>query len=152
MRLSKEQVAALAAGAGLAWQVPPPLLASLAYQESGWNTTPAHGPRWKDELGILQIRPATARWLGYSGDLQDLVSDPARSFDLAGKYLFVLRQTYGPAWPPVVSAYNAGHPIQGNLDSYVRPILERAGLLRPSSSLVPLAVAGLALLVLARAA
>lgn len=150
MRLTRDHVTALAATAGLRWGIPPPLLTSLAWQESGWNTTPKRGPKWIDELGILQIRPATARWLGFEGDLRDLERDPALGFDLAGKYLYLLRKTYGPAWAPIVSAYNAGHPIQGNFASYVRPVLERADMLKGiSSSLVPLAVlAGLALVIL----
>lgn len=88
--------------------LPPELAVSVAYQESRLN--PAVGTGGAGEIGIMQIKPATAREMGFT---LDDIKDPAKNIDAGLAYLkksFELSQ----GDPRLAAAgYNAGvnHPF-----------------------------------------
>lgn len=89
--------------AGLLWDVPAAILKAMAAQESGFNPE-AIGA--SGERGMMQLLPSTARGLGWSGDLAQLL-DATTSVQLAAR---VLRQNFKRFgnWRDAVAAYNVG--------------------------------------------
>jgi soluble lytic murein transglycosylase-like protein len=57
--------------------------------------------------GLMQLMPATASGLGYTGALSGLL-DPETNIMLGTKLLGQLRARYGDDWAAVYSAYNSG--------------------------------------------
>jgi len=88
--------------------LPPELAVAVAYQES--RLIPAVGTGGAGEIGIMQIKPATAREMGFT---LDDIKDPAKNIDAGLAYLkksFELSQ----GDPRLAAAgYNAGvnHPF-----------------------------------------
>lgn len=60
------------------------------------------------EIGLMQIKPATARMMGYSGSAKGLY-DPATNLRYGMKYLAKARQLGGGDTCGTILRYNAGH-------------------------------------------
>ncbi len=60
------------------------------------------------EVGLMQIKPATARMMGYSGSKKELF-DPETNIKFGMKYLAVAHQLSGGATCGTILRYNAGH-------------------------------------------
>lgn len=60
------------------------------------------------EVGLMQIKPATARGLGYSGSVTGLY-DPDTNIRFGMKYLGMAHQLSGGATCGTILRYNAGH-------------------------------------------
>lgn len=73
-------------------------------------------------VGLAQIQPRTAKWLGFQGTKQDLMN-PKTNLDYAGKYLARQLKRYGGNYEKALSAYNAGRYIPANR-AYVQKILK----------------------------
>lgn len=61
----------------------------------------------KHSYGIMQVMGATARWLGFTGPLTDLL-DHELSLVYGCRYITYLKNRF-QAGPKVISAYNFGH-------------------------------------------
>jgi hypothetical protein len=93
--------------------IPPELAVSVAFQESGLNPKVANGSA--GEIGIMQIKPTTAKEMGFS--LEDL-SDPMKNIEAGLSYL---KKSYdlSEGNPKLAAAgYNAGvnHPFFSSKD------------------------------------
>jgi hypothetical protein len=55
-------------------------------------------------VGLAQVMPSTARWLGTAGDL----TDPDRNLEAGAAYLAQLLDRFGGDIPMALAAYNAG--------------------------------------------
>lgn len=62
--------------------IPPDLAVAIAYQESGLN--PGVQPGMMGEIGIMQIKPGTAKEMGFS---VDDIKDPEKNIDAGLSYL-----------------------------------------------------------------
>lgn len=60
------------------------------------------------EIGLMQIKPATARMLGYSGSTKGLY-DPSTNIRFGMKYLSMAHKLGGGAVCGTILRYNAGH-------------------------------------------
>jgi hypothetical protein len=60
------------------------------------------------EIGLMQIKPATARMMGYSGSSQGLF-DPETNIEYGIKYLAMARELGGGTTCGTILKYNAGH-------------------------------------------
>ena len=89
----------LFASAGARYNVDPLLLASVAKQESGFQTGAVSGA---GAQGVMQLMPGTAAGLGVSA------FDPAQAIDGAAQLLSGYLQSYGGSVPLALAAYNAG--------------------------------------------
>lgn len=104
--------------------VSPQLLYSVCMAESGGNPRAYHPHDGQGaSIGICQIKLKTARWLGFWGEEQDLF-EPHINAVYAAAYLTYTIKHYGSRVRGI-SAYNAGHPTEANLE-YVDRILRGA--------------------------
>ena len=78
--------------------VPEDLFARLIQQESGWNPT---AKSHKGALGLAQLMPATARFLGVDP------LDPIQNLEGGARYLAMQFREFG-SWRLALAAYNAG--------------------------------------------
>ena len=60
------------------------------------------------EIGLMQIKPATARMMGYSGSVRGLY-DPDTNIKYGMKYLAMARELAGGTTCGTILKYNAGH-------------------------------------------
>ncbi|BCH24090.1 lytic transglycosylase domain-containing protein [Mesorhizobium sp. L-8-3] len=60
------------------------------------------------EVGLMQIKPATARMMGYSGSVKDLFN-PETNIKYGMKYLGMAHELGGGATCQTILKYNAGH-------------------------------------------
>ncbi|EJF74939.1 hypothetical protein ME7_01310 [Bartonella birtlesii LL-WM9] len=60
------------------------------------------------EIGLMQIKPATARGLGFNGSVQDLY-DPATNLEYGMRYLARAYKLSGGNTCGTILKYNAGH-------------------------------------------
>jgi soluble lytic murein transglycosylase-like protein len=60
------------------------------------------------EIGLMQIKPATARMMGYSGSVQGLF-DPDTNIQYGMKYLAMAQNLGGGTTCGTILKYNAGH-------------------------------------------
>jgi hypothetical protein len=60
------------------------------------------------EYGLMQLMPGTAQMLGYTGDLNQLLTNPTLNIDLGTKYLKRQLDRYNRSIPDALAAYNAG--------------------------------------------
>jgi len=83
--------------------IDPKLAVALAYQESRLNPNTKNGT--SGEIGLMQVKPATAEMMGFSAE--DL-RDPSKNIEIGLTYLKQGLEKFGD---PVlaVAGYNAGH-------------------------------------------
>lgn len=75
--------------------------------------------------GLMQVMGQVAREMGFAGSsFATFARCPEIGVDFGARHLKAMLNRYG-SLPDALSAYNAGHPISGNVQSYVNPILER---------------------------
>jgi soluble lytic murein transglycosylase-like protein len=80
------------------------------------------------EIGLMQIKPATARAMGYSGSASGLF-DPETNIKYGMKYLALAHQLSGGATCGTILKYNAGHgarrmnPVSAAYCSKVKALL-----------------------------
>ena len=67
-------------------------------------------------LGLMQLLPGTAYWLGYTGPPEGLY-DPEINIYYGTKFLLILIRLYRYQ-KPVISAYNGGHPLINSNGTY----------------------------------
>ncbi|MBB4953201.1 soluble lytic murein transglycosylase-like protein [Agrobacterium vitis] len=81
------------------------LASAVVKIESNFNARArgAHG-----EIGLMQIKPATARAMGYTGNTAGLY-DPATNLKYGIKYLAMAHQLGGGDMCSAILRYNAGH-------------------------------------------
>jgi soluble lytic murein transglycosylase-like protein len=60
------------------------------------------------EIGLMQVKPATARLMGYKGSVKDLY-DPETNISVGMKYLAKAQQLGGGPTCNTILKYNAGH-------------------------------------------
>ena len=85
--------------------VPVDLAHAVIFTESTYNPK-ARGAA--GEIGLMQIRPATARMMGYTGKASGLY-DPATNIKYGMKYLGGAHKLAGGSTCGTILKYNAGH-------------------------------------------
>ncbi|QRM56972.1 lytic transglycosylase domain-containing protein [Sinorhizobium sp. BG8] len=85
--------------------VPVELAHAVVRVESNFNPN-ARGT--SGEIGLMQIKPATARMMGYSGSAKGLY-DPETNIKFGMKYLSVAHELGGGTTCGTILKYNAGH-------------------------------------------
>ncbi|MEM1377678.1 MAG: transglycosylase SLT domain-containing protein [Pseudomonadota bacterium] len=111
----------------LANGVPVDLAHAVVYSESSYrpNARGAAG-----EIGLMQLRPATARLVGYSGSTNDLFK-PETNIAYGMKYLGQAHELAGGDMCGTILKYNAGHgaksmnPISQAYCNKVRDLLNK---------------------------
>jgi len=88
-----------------AYGVAPSLARAVIEVESGYN---AHKTGHAGEVGLMQIKPSTARMLGYSGSLKQLYS-PETNIKWGMKYLGMAQDFGNGTTCGTLLKYNAGH-------------------------------------------
>ncbi|MDQ0561381.1 soluble lytic murein transglycosylase-like protein [Rhizobium mesoamericanum] len=87
------------------YHVPVELANAVVRVESNFNPN-ARGSA--GEIGLMQIKPATARMMGYSGTAKGLF-DPETNIKFGMKYLAAAHQLGGGETCGTILKYNAGH-------------------------------------------
>jgi soluble lytic murein transglycosylase-like protein len=85
--------------------VPAPLAHAVIRVESNYRVD-ALGRA--GEIGLMQIKPATARMMGYSGSEEDLYN-PETNIKFGMKYLGMAHKLGGGTTCGTILKYNAGH-------------------------------------------
>lgn len=90
-------------------EVPLRLLSAICYTESGFRIKAIKRHDGDGHsYGLCQIKEATARDMGFTGNVKDLF-DPFINTYYSGKYLKYQLDRYDQDWVSAISAYNAGH-------------------------------------------
>ena len=75
--------------------------------------------------GLMQIMGQTARELGFDGTHFAELTEPSLGVRFGSMLLKRKLAVYGPDLSQALSAYNAGTPTAANIETYVRPIMNR---------------------------
>jgi len=97
------------AAAARRYRVPPALLFAIIHAESNFDP---HAVSHKGAVGLMQLMPATARWMAPGVSRRQLF-DPALNIELGARYLRYLANRYGGDAEKILIAWNAG---PGRLD------------------------------------
>jgi soluble lytic murein transglycosylase-like protein len=89
----------------MSYGVPAPLAHAVIRVESNFRID-AHGRA--GEIGLMQIKPETARMMGYDGSEQDLYN-PETNIKFGMKYLGMAHRLGGGTTCGTILKYNAGH-------------------------------------------
>ncbi|WP_208440481.1 lytic transglycosylase domain-containing protein [Bartonella raoultii] len=87
------------------YDVPVNLAHAVVRVESNYK---AHTKGAAGEIGLMQIKPSTARGLGFNGSVQDLY-DPATNLEYGMRYLARAYKLSGGNTCGTILKYNAGH-------------------------------------------
>ena len=91
-----------------AFALPPGLLASICFVESGYRASVIHkDDGGQDSLGLCQVQYTTAKAVGFKGKPKQLLN-PATNAYYAGKFLASQIKRYHDVDRGIV-AYNLGH-------------------------------------------
>jgi soluble lytic murein transglycosylase-like protein len=107
--------------------VPAPLAKAVVQVESGYNpqTRGSHG-----EVGLMQIKPSTARMMGYSGTTKGLY-DPQTNVEYGMRYLAMAQSLGDGTTCGTLLRYNAGHaarrmnPVSAHYCAAVKSVMAR---------------------------
>ena len=108
------------------YEVDPVLVAAIVEVESAFEID-ARSPR--GAVGLMQLRPATGRWMGARN-----LFDPGQNIDAGTRYLKYLEERFDGDLRTQLAAYNAGEgtvrryggvPPYPETRSYIRKVLER---------------------------
>ncbi|HEV2593827.1 MAG TPA: lytic transglycosylase domain-containing protein [Sphingomicrobium sp.] len=122
------QYAAALTRAATAANISPALLSALVWQESRWN---AQAVSRKGAIGLAQLMPATARYLGVNP------MDPVANLNGGARYLRQLLDQFDGNVEKALAAYNAGAarvrnaggvPAIAETRNYVTSIVRRIAL------------------------
>ncbi|WP_332060483.1 lytic transglycosylase domain-containing protein [Bartonella sp. CB74] len=87
------------------YNVPVNLAHAVVHVESSYK---AYTKGAAGEIGLMQIKPSTARGLGFNGSVQDLY-DPATNLEYGMRYLARAYKLSGGNTCGTILKYNAGH-------------------------------------------
>lgn len=87
------------------YSVPADLIHAVVNTESGYNHLTRGGV---GEIGLMQVRPATARLVGYKGSVKGLYN-PTVNLEYGTRYLALAQYLSGGSLCGTVLKYNAGH-------------------------------------------
>ncbi len=91
------------------YRLDPLLLYAIAQVESNLDLAARNVNRnGTRDIGLMQIKPATARMLGYSGSVKGLY-DPETNIKYGMKYLAMAHELGGGTTCGTILKYNAGH-------------------------------------------
>ncbi|MEI9407776.1 lytic transglycosylase domain-containing protein [Mesorhizobium salmacidum] len=99
------QYSAIVARYAASYGVPVSLANAVIQIESNYRPNMVGGA---GEIGLMQIKPATARMMGYSGSAKGLF-DPDTNIKYGMKYLAMARDLGGGTTCGTILKYNAGH-------------------------------------------
>lgn len=120
-----DTLTALFLSATTQFSLPPHLIDSLCYVETGWKINAVHlDDGGSDSIGICQIKLETARSVGYKGTSQSLMV-PRVNIYYAAKYLSALRSRYHGDIKKAIIAYNLGHAGQLTRTKYSDKVITR---------------------------
>ena len=91
------------------YSVPPALIKAIIRAESNFNPTAKRYEANVDDYsyGLMQVRCDTARWMGWSGNCEDLLR-PETNVGVGTKFLAFLARKFPNDIERQISAYNAG--------------------------------------------
>lgn len=75
--------------------------------------------------GLMQVMGQVARELGFEGNYFTELSEPSVGVRFGAMFLKRKLDVYGPDLSQALSAYNGGTPTSSNIETYVRPIMNR---------------------------
>lgn len=108
------------------YEVDPVLVAAIVEVESAFEI---HARSSRGAVGLMQLRPATGRWMGARN-----LSDPGQNIDAGTRYLKYLEERFDGDLRAQLAAYNAGEgtvrryggvPPFPETRSYIRKVLDR---------------------------
>ncbi len=123
---SKSPYTALISKYAKSYGVPIDLAHAVVRVESNFNPK-ARGAA--GEIGLMQIKPATARMMGYSGSAKGLY-DPETNLKYGMKYLGAAHKLGGGKTCSTILKYNAGHgakrmnPVSANYCGKVKSLIK----------------------------
>jgi soluble lytic murein transglycosylase-like protein len=113
------------------YSIAPALLKAVMAAESGFNPQ-ALSP--KGAVGLMQIMPATAQWLGLKADrkrsIAQKLTDPKTNIRLGARYLKMLTERFPDNLDLVLAAYNAGEGAVQRYNNSVPPFRETQNYVR----------------------
>lgn len=101
--------------------IPLDIAHAVVRHESGYN---ARAKGRAGEIGLMQIKLATARGIGYRGSAKGLY-DPETNIRWGMKYLGEARRLAGDTECGMLSRYNGGLGRKGLIRSYCKQVLAR---------------------------
>ena len=95
--------------AAKSYSVPVPLIKAIMRAESNFNPmAKRHEANVNDySYGLMQVRCDTAKWMGYSGECEDLLN-PETNIQVGTKFIAYLQRQFTNDTERVIAAYNAG--------------------------------------------
>lgn len=101
-------LATLFLAATAAYHLPPGLLSALCWTESrGKVNAVHHDDGTEDSLGVCQVKPKTARYMGFTGTEKELMI-PRINIKYSARYLKYQLIRYHGNVVKAIAAYNAG--------------------------------------------
>ena len=130
----KKRYAGIAANIGNEYGVPYQVMVGVIEQESKFDPT---SYRWNEDnpkdrsFGLMHLTIPTAQQVadkifGKNKIVvdRDYLYQAANNIRLGASYLKEQFDRWG-SWPKAISAYNAGRPISGNVESYVKKVIAK---------------------------
>jgi soluble lytic murein transglycosylase-like protein len=105
------------------FKLPPGMLESLCFIESGHKVTAIHkDDGGEDSIGICQVKLSTAKFLGFKGTKKQLLN-PQVNMHYAAAYLAYQRARYKGSITKAIIAYNIGNANNLTSTAYSSKVL-----------------------------